>query len=215
MNNIFILSDKRFEGALNLPVIEFKFFDKKIDLKKYEALIFTSKNGVEAIERIDKSWREFPSFSIGKGTQKAVLEKGGNNVFTASSSYGDDFAKEITPLLKDKKVLFLRAKEVTSSLNTILKENGVFLDEEVVYETLCADCKKLSTPPEDSIIIFSSPSTIKCFFKCFRWDESYTAVTIGKKTASFMPKNMKYFLSKEQTIDSCIKFARNLRKKIL
>ena len=215
MSNIFILSDKKFKGALNLPVIEFRFFDKKIDLKKYDALIFTSKNGVEAIDKIDKSWKEIPSFSIGKGTQKELLTKGGNNVFTASSSYGDDFAKEITPLLQGKKALFLRAKEVTSSLNTILKNNGVLLDEEIVYETVCADCKKLTPPPKNSAIIFSSPSTIKCFFKCFNWDESYTAVTIGKKTASFMPKKIKYFLSEEQTIDSCIKFAGKLRKKIL
>ncbi len=215
MSDIFILNDKRFEGAKNLPVIGFRFFDKNIDLSSYNALIFTSKNGVEAIDRIDKRWREIASFSIGKGTSKAVREKGGNLVFTASSSYGDDFAKEIVPLLKGKKALFLRAKVVTSRLNEILRENGIDLDEEVVYETICQECSKLSKPPKNSIIIFSSPSTIECFFRCFSWDESYTAVTIGKKTASFMPKEIKYFLSKEQTIDSCIEFAGKLRKKLL
>ena len=215
MSDIFVLSGKKFKGAKNLPVIEFKFFDKKIELDKYDALIFTSKNGVEAIERIDKSWRKIPSYSIGSGTSKAVKEKEGNLVFTASSSYGDDFAKEIVPLLQGKRVLFLRAKEVTSFLNKILKDNKISLDEEIVYETVCADCKKLFTPPKNSIIIFSSPSTIRCFFNCFDWDESYRAVVIGKKTASFMPKNIKYFLSDKQTIDSCIKFAGKLRKKSL
>ncbi len=215
MSEIFVLSDKKFKGAKNLPVIKFNFFDKKIDLSKYDALVFTSKNGVEAIDRIDKRWREIPSFSIGKGTSKAVKEKGGNLVFTASSSYGDDFAKEIVPLLKGKRALFLRAKEVTSFLNKILKDNGVMLDEEIVYETVCNECNNLFTPPEHSIIIFSSPSTIKCFFNCFKWMESYKAVVIGKKTASFMPESIKYFLSDKQTIDSCIKFAGKLRKKSL
>jgi len=215
LSDIFVLSDKKFEGAKNLPVIKFNFFNKKIDLSNYQALVFTSKNGVEAIDRIDKSWRKIPSFSIGKGTSKEIRKKGGNLVFTASSSYGDDFAEEIVPLLKNKRVLFLRAKEVTSSLNKILKDNGVRLDEEIVYETVCNECDKLSSPPENSVIIFSSPSTVRCFFKCFEWKESYEAVVIGKKTASFMPDNIKYFLSDEQTIDSCIKFAGKLRKKSL
>ncbi len=215
LSKIFVLSDRKFKKALNLSVIKFKYLKKDIDLSGYDALIFTSKNGVEAIDRIDKKWKSIPSFSIGKGTSKEILKKGGNLVFTAASSYGDDFAKEIVPLLKDKKALFLRAKKVTSKLNEILKQNGVDLKEEIVYETVCNECENISPPPKDSIIIFSSPSTIECFFKCFSWDKSYKAVVIGKKTASFMPKNIKYFLSKEQNIPSCIEFAGKLRKKLL
>lgn len=209
MSSIYILSEKKFEGAKNLPVIKIKFLDKKIDLSNYDALIFTSKNGVEALDRVGSDWMDKEIYSIGSGTTKAIKEKGVQVAYTAKSSYGDDFAKEIGGLLKDKKVLFPRAKTVTSKLNEILKDLGVDLDEVIVYETICNE-SNLNKPEKDSAIIFSSPSTIECFFKIFSWDISYKAVVIGEKTASFMPKDIKYVLSAKQTIPACIEIAKSL-----
>ncbi len=210
MGMIYLLNDKKFDGVLNLPVIKIDFFDKKIDLSKYEALIFSSKNGVLGIDRLNKKWKCIPSYSIGSGTSKIITSLGGNLAYSAKNSYGDEFAKEIKELLHNKKTLFLRAKKITSNLNKILINSGVNLDEEIVYETICNDCKNLKKPPKNSIIIFSSPSTIECFFKCFKWDKSYKAVVIGKNTASFMPKDINYILSNEQNIPSCIKTAKTL-----
>jgi len=207
--NIYILSEKKFDGALNLPVIKIKFLEFEVDLSKYDALVFTSKNGVEAIDRVDKEWRDKEIYSIGSGTTKAIKLKGAKATYTAKSSYGDDFAKEIKEKLQNKKVLFLRAKVVTSKLNEILRKSGIDLEEMIVYETVCND-KKLQKPENGSVVIFSSPSTIECFFKKFSWDESYKAVVIGEKTASFMPKEIKYILSPKQTIPSCIQIAKNL-----
>ncbi len=209
-NNIYILSDKRFDGADNLPVINIKFLkpSNMKELLDYDALIFSSKNGVEAIDFLDKSWKNLPSYSIGSGTSAILKSLGGNLVYSAKSSYGDDFAKEISHLLKGKKVLFCRAKVVTSSLNQILLDAGVFLDEVIVYETVCGNCSTLETPSKKSTIIFSSPSTIKCFFRCFSWDDSYRAIVIGKRTASYMPKEIVYDMSNKQTIDACIKLAK-------
>ncbi len=214
MSDIFVLSQKKFKDAKNLPLILFEYFDKKVDLSPYEALIFTSKNGVLALDKITPSWKEYPIFSIGSQTSKTVRELGGEVVYEAKNSYGDTFAHEIKRRLKNKRVLFARAKVVTSSLNSILRNSGVKLHEEIVYETKCNECEKLKKPPLNSYIIFSSPSTISCFFKCFEWDESYSAVVIGEKTASFLPKNISYILSKKQTISSCIALAKeNITKK--
>ena len=204
MQNIFILSEKRYKGAKNLPCIMIVYHDRKIELSNYDALVFTSKNGVEAIDRINKDWKKLPSYSIGSGTSKAIKELGGNLVFEAKNSYGDKFADEIKQKLFGKNVLFLRAKEVTSKLNTILKENGVQLFEEIVYETVCNECKNLQKPPKNSCIIFSSPSTIKCFFNCFSWDESYKAVVIGKVTAKAMPDGVEFVLSDKTNLESCV-----------
>ena len=206
---IYILSEKEFAGALNLPVIKIHFLEFEVDLSKFDALIFTSKNGVEAIDRVDKKWKEKEIYSIGSGTTKAIEEKGVQVAYTAKSSYGDDFAKEIGGELFGKRVLFPRAKIVTSHLNKILIEIGIDLSEIVAYETVC-NSEKLFKPENGSVIIFSSPSTIKCFFKKFTWEESYKAVVIGKKTASFMPKDIKYTLSKKQNIPSCISLANTL-----
>ena len=212
---IYILSEKRYEDASNLPVILIKHISKKLDLTSFDALIFSSKNGVIATDKLTSSWKNIPSYSIGSGTSKEIQKRGGKIVYEARSSYGDDFAREIKTLLEGKKALFLRAKVVTSSLNTILEDAAVFLDEEIVYETVCAKCNSLEIPPKNSIIIFSSPSTIECFFSCFKWDTTYTAVVIGTKTASFMPKEIPFETAPKQSIPSCIELSKKLSKKLL
>jgi len=204
LKNIYILSEKPFQNAKNLPCILIKQIYKDIDFSKYEALVFTSKNGVLVADHISKKWKEIPSYSIGSGTSKAIKELGGKLEFEAKNSYGDKFASEIKERLHGKKVLFLRAKVVTSKLNSILKEAGVLLDEEIVYETVCNECENLKKPESGSCIVFSSPSTIECFFRCFEWDSSYKAVVIGDVTKKTMPKGVPYILSEKTTIPSCI-----------
>lgn len=206
---IYILSEKSYKGAQNLAVIKIIFLNVKVDLNSFDALIFTSKNAVKAINNISQLWKSKEIYSIGKGTSEAILNMNVKPTYTATSSYGDNFAKEIIPFLKKKKVLFLRAEIVTSKLNTILLNEGIDLYEKIIYKTVCNDMLK-TFPKKHSVIIFSSPSTIECFFKKFTWDSSYKAVAIGEKTASFIPKNIKYTISNEQTITSCIKLAKNL-----
>jgi len=208
--SIFILSEKEYEGVLNLPCIKINFLKKEIELSKYDALIFSSKNGVLAINKLTKNWKDIPSYSIGSGTSQIITSLGGKVAYEAKNSYGDDFAKEIKKRLKEQKVLFLRAKIVTSNLNKILLKASVHLDELIVYETRCNDCKELKTPPSNSVIIFSSPSTIECFFRCFSWNTSYKAVVIGSKTASFMPSDINFVCASKQSISSCIELSKKL-----
>jgi len=207
---IFLLSEKEFEGASNLPCIKIIFLQKSVDLNSYEALVFSSKNGVLAIENIDKKWKSIPSYAIGSATADQVKKLGGVVAYSAKNSYGDSFAEEIKDMLEKKKTLFVRPKVVASNLNTILKDAGVLLDELIAYETVCAEPEKSQKPPKNSIIIFTSPSTIECFFKSFSWDESYKAVVIGRVTASFMPKEIEFALSPKPSIDECINLAKKL-----
>ncbi len=210
MFEIYLLNSDIYEGVKNLPVIEVGFFEKEVNLQKYDALIFTSKNGVRAIDRLDKSWKSMDIYSIGSGTSKEIERLGAEPKYTAKSSYGDDFAKEIQKELKDKRVLFIRAKVVTSKLNQILKKSGVLLEELILYETLCKTYSKNCAPKEGSVIIFTSPSTIECFFRSFDWDSSYKALCIGKVTAKAMPLHVKYKLCEKQTIPSCIESAKKI-----
>lgn len=209
---IYILSEKKYKDTKNIPVILIKQIQRNINLDSYDTLIFSSKNGVKAIDAINKTWKKIKSYSIGKGTSKEIKKLGGNLVYEAKNSYGDKFADEIKEKLKGKKTLFLRAKVVTSSLNKILENAGVLLYQEVVYETTCSSCENLQSPVNGSFIIFSSPSTIECFFKCFKWNNSYKAVVIGEKTAAYMPKHIPFVTSKDQTIASCIQLCKILSK---
>lgn len=210
MNKIYLLNDDKYENVTNLPMIKINFFQKKIDLKSYDALIFTSKNGVRAIDKIDKNWIKKEIYSIGEGTSKEIKKYNANLVYTAKSSYGNSFALEIKERLKNKKVLFLRAKVVTSKLNKILKEADIKLDEEIVYETTCRDYEEEKLIDKNSIIIFTSPTTVNCFFENFKWDKSYKAVSIGKVTANSVPSYVNNIVSEKQTIINCIKIARTL-----
>ena len=97
-----------------------------------------------------------------------------------------------------------------SELKDILEQNGILCDELVVYETRCSTYTKEEAPKKGAKIIFSSPSTIECFFENFAWDESYKAIAIGKTTAAHLPKYIKPFVAGATSLEECIKLARNI-----
>ncbi|MFK5881517.1 MAG: uroporphyrinogen-III synthase [Sulfurospirillum sp.] len=209
MDKIYLLNDDKYEDIVNLPMIRINFFKKEIDLDPYDALIFTSKNGVRAIDKIDKTWIKKEIYSIGQGTSREIKKYNANLVYTAKNSYGDLFAQEIKESLKNKEVLFVRAKEVTSKLNQILKNARIHLKEEVMYETTCRAYTQDKKPKDNSIIIFTSPSTVKCFLKNFKWNDTYRAISIGEVTAGSIPSSIKKSISEKQTILSCIELAKS------
>ncbi|WP_281950453.1 uroporphyrinogen-III synthase [Nitrosophilus kaiyonis] len=203
---IYVLSDSDIKGAIKLPVIEQNFFNINIDFKKYDYLVFTSKNGVIAVDRISSEWKKIDSIAIGKATAKKIEELGGKVAYVAKKFYGDELAKEISQNFdKSKKFLYLRAKKVLSNLSEILRKREFLLEEIIVYETVC---KKIENKrvEKGSFIIFSSPSTIECFLKNFQWDKSYKAIAIGKKTASYIPKDIEFIISPVQTLQGTINF---------
>ena len=206
---VYILSDTNVEGAKRLPVIKQRFLSQQIDFSSYDYLIATSKNALLAAEHIDPSWKEIPLVAISKPTAKKARQLGAKVVYVGKSGYGDKLAKEIIERFDPKRrFLYLRAKRVLSNLVSILQKSGFNIDERVVYETVCAECTELRPPPKGSIIIFSSPSTIECFLRCFSWDESYKAIAIGKKTASYFPYEIK--ISPKPSLKAAVEFARTL-----
>jgi uroporphyrinogen-III synthase len=77
-------------------------------------------------------------------------------------------------------------------------------DDIIVYENRCNSDIKVKELPENSYIIFSSPSTIECFFKKFTWKESYTAISIGNTTAKYFPKEIIPVIADTTSLESCI-----------
>ncbi|BCD60645.1 MULTISPECIES: uroporphyrinogen-III synthase [unclassified Nitratiruptor] len=208
---IYILSNTKIEGAKTLPLIEQKFLPISIDFSLYDYLIFTSKNGVRAIEQISHTWRLKPVISIGSATTKAIKKKGGKVVWQGSEGYGDTLANEIVAhFSNDKKYLYIRPKKVVSNLVPILRQNGFEIDEVIAYETVCRACDTVQKPEPGSVIIFSSPSTVECFFRCFAWDDSYKAVVIGKQTAQALPKEISYVMAEKKSLVSCVETAKTL-----
>jgi len=162
--SIYILTDKKVEGALNLPTLQIDFLKQNIDFNSYDALVFTSKNALFALNSLyDNSWKTIPSYAIAPKTAQIIRSFGGNLVFTGVTNHGDKFAQELIPLLQNKKVLYLRGSKVVSSLVETLNQNNIICEEVIVYRSNCKSYIKKPILPKGSTFIFSSPSTIECF----------------------------------------------------
>jgi uroporphyrinogen-III synthase len=210
MSSIYILSEKKVDGAINFPVFEINFKVSDIDINSYDALIFTSKNALYAIDSFSKNWKKIPAYSIAPQTAKIVEELGGRLEFTGVTNHGDKFALELIEPLKNKKVLYLRGAKVVSKLADTLNQNNIQCDQIVVYESVCKRYESKQTLPKNSTIIFSSPSTIECFLKLLSWDESFKAISIGKTTAKYFPSYITPIVSDETSLVSCVKKAQEL-----
>ncbi len=207
---IYLFSDKAYEGVVHLPLFEIVFDPMPLDLEGFDGIIFTSKNSVKALELNGTSWKEKKAYAIGEGTASFIKKCGGNLIFTCKESYGDIFAKTLIPLLANQKVLFPRAKEVSSSLFEILHVNHIDIEQRIVYETKCKHYPSSYAPSKEAQLIFTSPSTVHCFLENFVWDESYLAIAIGEKTASALPLHVKKIVSLKQSIEACIALAKAL-----
>lgn len=179
-----------------------------INFDDFDFIVFTSKNAIKAIDSFDNSWKNTPALVIAPNTAKVVKKHGGKVEFVGTKSYGDEFAIEILDIVKDKKVLFLRAAKVMSKLYDILKKHDIDIIEKIIYETTILNLSKSLQPPPNSTIIFSSPSTISGFLDNFLWHSSYKAVAIGKTTVNSLPSYIKHTVAKTPSLKDAIDTAR-------
>ena len=206
MAKIYLLSNQKYPEVENIEVFQIEYIKSEIDLLKYDALIFTSKNAIYSLDSFNKDWKNIPSFVIAPKTAQVIEELGGKIAFTGITSHGNDFAEELIELLSNKRVLYIKALKTVSNLVDILKNNNVLLDELVVYETSCK--RNNIVLEEGSIFIFTSPSSVECFFKQYSWNDSYKAIVIGKTTAMYLAKDIDYMISSETSILECINLAK-------
>jgi len=209
---IYLLSPLKKEGTYSLPMISFSLVASSIDFKEVELLMFTSKQAVVSANEIDSSWKAYPCIAIGNATKKKIESLGGKVIYAPKTFYAEVLNEEIKEKFSSKKILYLRPKKVSFDSKAYLAECGISLKEQILYETSCLRYGLKEAPQENAIIIFTSPSTIECFFKNFVWHESYRAVLIGKATQKHLPTHCKYVVSSEPLIDACIKKAISLQK---
>ncbi|GIU01447.1 hypothetical protein TSL6_19530 [Sulfurovum sp. TSL6] len=203
--NIYVLSDKQVRYAKNLPMIQTIGIHSNIDITQYDALIFTSKNGVKHCDSLFSSeWKKIPAYAISKDTAKYIKELKGKLAFTGKEKHGDEFAYELVDHLKGKKIAYLGAQSIVSNLIEVLHNNHIQCDHIPVYKTVCRDYDNKIKLPSHSIIIFSSPSTIECFLKNVEWDKSFTAISIGRTTAKYFPDFIHPIMSDTPSLKSCV-----------
>jgi len=208
--SIYLLSPSAREGTISLAMITFSITAKSIDFSKSDTLIFTSKQAVLTANSIDETWKNYPCIAIGPATKKQIESLGGQVIYFPKEFYGESLSADIVSFFSDKKLLYLRPKEISFDSKGFLKKEGIDLEEQIIYETTCIEYTQEQKPSKDAIIIFTSPSTIHCFLKNFAWDESYTAVVIGKATKVHLPPNAHFVVADEPSIAACIKKAQTI-----
>ena len=212
MRKIYLVSNTKTadESVINLSVSKIEFLKFEINLIEFDALVATSKNAFNALKFNEISTLEnLPVFAIANSCAAAAKEFGFSEIYTGQNAHGDDFAREILPLLKGKKVLYLKGKDSASNFLEILQDGGVNIKAVIAYENVLNPCKMELKPPKDSILIFASPINVRNFLTNFGWDESYQTISIGKVTA----KELKFstpIVSQNQDINACIALAKTL-----
>ncbi len=202
--SVYLLSPTPYEGTVHLPMLQFELTTNTFECEDIDLLLFTSKQAVRSAESINKKWKTIPTIAIGEATKNEIQKYGGTVAYVASESYGINLADEISDLFKTQKILYLRPQEVQHDIKSALEISDITIKEQILYHTSCINYAKSKAPAKESYIIFTSPSTVKCFWKNFFWEESYKAVAIGKSTAKAFPLNIRYSISLKPTIDSCI-----------
>lgn len=204
---IYLFSSSRHDNVVNMPLIEFNILQESVDVSKYDLLLFTSKNAVISIDKISKEWKNIPSIAIGKESAESISKLGGNVVFV-SDRYSKSLSLDIKKVFANKKILYIRPKVTATNYIADLSQNGVDIDEVVLYETICKKYDISQKPPLDSTLIFTSPSTINCFINNFQsLDEGYKIVVIGETTAKTLPVGLKYQIPIIPNINECIRLA--------
>jgi uroporphyrinogen-III synthase len=208
MHKIYLLSSQKFKDVENLEVFNIQYIKPNINIEDYDSLVFTSKNAIYSLNHYKMNWQNIPSYVIAPKTAEVVKQLGGNLAFTGTNGHGNEFANELIPYLQNKKVLYVKAEKTVSNLVEILKNNSINLDKAIAYKTVCNSSK--TNLEKNSIFIFTSPSSIECFFNQYSWDKSFKAITIGKTTAEYLPKNIDYLISPQTSMQECIKLAKSL-----
>jgi uroporphyrinogen-III synthase len=181
----------RQQGAtvVEIPLIEivpprsFRRLDKALkNLSRYQWLILTSVNGVEATLNRLRRWRIFPAklkhlkiAAIGPATKKALTKAGGRVAITPPEYVAEAVVAALKDKVKNKRVLLIRAAVARDVIPRELRRAGAELEMVAAYETKlpansATRLRKLLHDKENRprIITFTSSSTVHHFVRASR-----------------------------------------------
>ncbi len=126
------------------PLITEKIADCLCSLGQYSWIVFTSSNGVLGFFRelkeleVDlRSLLHVKFAAIGKGTEKTLREAGFACDFLPSVYSSECMAEELVPkLLREDKVLFVKAEESSRAIPEALEAAGIAWDAASIYKTV-------------------------------------------------------------------------------
>ena len=202
-----ISSDPR---AISINPLSIEFFKPSGDFSQYDNFIITSKQ-IAKILRFYEVPKEClkPALCISQQSAKSYKAIGGD-VLAIGKGYGDTLVQKIQEYPKETKWLYLRAQSVASDFAQVCRDDGYWIEEEIIYKSSCSEDMQNISIQEGAILIFTSPSSVICFLEHNRFYNDQIVVVIGKTTLKKIPQNIPVYLAKEKTIQSCIEIALSL-----
>lgn len=201
---VYLFATSKNDMVISIKSLDVVYLTPEIDFSRYDYLIITSKQTIKALEAYKKSdFIDKPAICV---SQKTALlwEKFGGKVLSYGNGYGNSLTENIKELDRSKKWLYLRAKVIASSFVKMARDDGYNIDECILYESQCSS-EILSVKVEaGSTLIFTSPSSVKCFLKNNIIDKSSKVIVIGTTTAKSLPSGIEYEISKKTTIESTL-----------
>ena len=210
MRPIYLFSISSHPDTVSINSLEITFLQPNIDFSLYDYLIITSKQASKALQHYNLAdFIDIPALCISKESAKSYKELGGE-ILATGEGYGDTLVETIKKYPKEKRWLYLRAKIIASDFVLQCRAEGCLIDEAVVYESGCSQDILTCEVKEEAVLIFTSPSSLKCFLKTHTLSKRSHVIVIGKTTAKAVPAGIKYHISEKTTIESCIALAKNL-----
>ncbi len=207
---IYLFATSKHPDAISAQSLQVRFLKPNIDFSKYDYLIITSKQTIEALKQYNlEDFISIPALCVSKKTADSYKNFGGK-ILDFGDGYGDNLVKFIEEKPKDTKWLYLRAESIASDFVARCKADDYSIDEEILYVSECAKEALEVEVLKNSILIFTSPSSIECFLKTHTIDTGAKIVVIGTTTAKALPDGVPYEISKFTSIDSCMELALSL-----
>ncbi|HEY8660429.1 MAG TPA: uroporphyrinogen-III synthase, partial [Hanamia sp.] len=141
--------------------------------------VFTSMNAVEAVGKLMRAETNWKIFCIGNTTKKIVKKIFGEKNIAGTADNADQLAEKIVDDALIKNIVFFCGDQRRDELPEELKNNGVKVEEIVVYKTI--ETPHLLSKNYDGILFFS-PSAVQSFFTKNSINDKTRLFAIGDTT---------------------------------
>ncbi len=201
---IYLFSISSHPDAVSVNSLEIKLLKPQVDFSQYDYLIITSKQASKFLEQYKFSeYENIPALCVSLQSAKSYKSLGAK-VLDIGTGYGDNLVAKIKSHPKKTKWLYLRAKVVASDFVCVCRNLGYSIDELISYESSCSEDIKSIEVEDNTTLIFTSPSSVRCFLNSHTINSSHEVIVIGKTTAKALPNNIEYKISQDTTIESCM-----------
>lgn len=209
MRPLYLISKTSYPDVIHIPILTISFLTPDIDFTEYEGVIITSKQAVTALQNYSVDWNMLQCIAVSEPTAQCVGDAGAKQIEIADG-YGESIPNLLKSKVRSGKWLYLRPKTVASDWIDTAREYGINIDEAIVYETLCNKSGIHHAVADDGVLIFTSPSTIKCFLQSYSILPTHKIVVIGKTTQNALPSGITSYMSEEASVASAVHLARQI-----